>query len=249
MMSKVEDALEIIKGMTILELRDLNSAIEEEFGVTAAAPMAMAATPAAGDVAAEEQSEFDVVLKDFGANKINVIKAVRELTSLGLKDAKDLVESAPKAIREGVPKDEADTAKAKLEEAGSLFAGWLLVLPPVGADKDQPPASISGIISGAVPTATPTADPTITTTATPKPTSTPAATSTPELITEPTATAASVEVITYTVRSGDTMFAIAALHLPVGKDLDQFADEIAAVNGIEDLSQIQSGQVLDIPGQ
>jgi nucleoid-associated protein YgaU len=132
---------------------------------------------------------------------------------------------------------------------GSLFAGWLLVLPPVGADKDQPPASISGIISGAVPTATPTADPTITTTATPKPTSTPAATSTPELITEPTATAASVEVITYTVRSGDTMFAIAALHLPVGKDLDQFADEIAAVNGIEDLAQIQSGQVLDIPGQ
>jgi large subunit ribosomal protein L7/L12 len=119
MMSKVEDALEIIKGMTILELRDLNSAIEEEFGVTAAAPMAMAATPAAGDVAAEEQSEFDVVLKDFGANKINVIKAVRELTSLGLKDAKDLVESAPKAIREGVPKDEADTAKAKLEEAGA----------------------------------------------------------------------------------------------------------------------------------
>jgi len=118
-MSKVEDALEIIKGMTILELRDLNSAIEEEFGVTAAAPMAMAATPAAGDVAAEEQSEFDVVLKDFGANKINVIKAVRELTSLGLKDAKDLVESAPKAIREGVPKDEADTAKAKLEEAGA----------------------------------------------------------------------------------------------------------------------------------
>lgn len=119
-MSKVDDALDIIKGMTILELRDLNSAIEEEFGVTAAAPMAMAAAaPAGGEAAAEEQSEFDVVLKDFGANKINVIKAVRELTSLGLKDAKDLVESAPKPIREGVDKDEAEAAKTKLEEAGA----------------------------------------------------------------------------------------------------------------------------------
>ncbi len=121
-MSKVDDALDIIKGMTILELRDLNSAIEEEFGVTAAAPMAVAAAaPAgAGDAGgAEEKSEFDVVLKDFGANKINVIKAVRELTSLGLKDAKDLVESAPKPIREGVDKDEAEAAKTKLEEAGA----------------------------------------------------------------------------------------------------------------------------------
>lgn len=118
-MSKVEDALEVIKGMTILELRDLNSAIEEEFGVTAAAPMAMAAAAPAAAEAAEEQSEFDVVLKDFGANKINVIKAVRELTSLGLKDAKDLVESAPKPIREGVAKDEAEAAKTKLEEAGA----------------------------------------------------------------------------------------------------------------------------------
>ena len=119
-MSKVDDALEIIKGMTILELRDLNKAIEEEFGVTAAAPMAMmAAAPAGGGEVAEEQSEFDVVLKDFGANKINVIKVVRELTSLGLKDAKDLVEAAPKAVREGVAKDEAEAAKVKLEEAGA----------------------------------------------------------------------------------------------------------------------------------
>ena len=121
-MSKVEDALEMIKEMTILELRDLNNAIEEEFGVTAAAPIAVAAV-AGGDAgapaAAEEKEEFDVMLKDFGENKINVIKAVRELTSLGLKDAKDLVESAPKAVREGVNKEEAETAKAKLEEAGA----------------------------------------------------------------------------------------------------------------------------------
>ena len=104
-MAKVEEALEIIKGMTLIELRDLNKAIEEEFGVTAAAPMAMAAMPAAdggnGAAAAEEQYEFDVVLTDFGANKINVIKAVRELTSLGLKDAKDVVEAAPKANPRG----------------------------------------------------------------------------------------------------------------------------------------------------
>ena len=122
-MAKVEDALEIIKGMTLLELRDLNKAIEDEFGVTAAAPVAMAAAPADGGgngaAAVEEQYEFDVVLTDFGANKINVIKAVRELTSLGLKDAKDVVEAAPKAIREAVPKEEADAAKAKLEEAGA----------------------------------------------------------------------------------------------------------------------------------
>ena len=121
-MSKVEDALEMIKEMTILELRDLNNAIEEEFGVTAAGPIAVAAV-AGGDAgapaAAEEKEEFDVMLKDFGENKINVIKAVRELTSLGLKDAKDLVESAPKAVREGVNKEEAETAKAKLEEAGA----------------------------------------------------------------------------------------------------------------------------------
>ena len=122
-MAKIEDALEIIKGMTLLELRDLNKAIEEEFGVTAAAPVSVMAAPAAdadGAAAAEdEQYEFDVVLTDFGANKINVIKAVRELTSLGLKDAKDVVESAPKPIREAVPKEEAEAAKTKLEEAGA----------------------------------------------------------------------------------------------------------------------------------
>ncbi len=119
-MSKVEETLDIIKGMTILELRDLNNAIEEEFGVTAAAPMAMvAAMPADGAAVVEEQAEFTVILQDFGANKINVIKAVRELTSLGLKDAKDLVEAAPKPIKEDVDKDEAEAAKTKLEEAGA----------------------------------------------------------------------------------------------------------------------------------
>ncbi len=119
-MAKVEEALDIIKGMTILELRDLNSAIEEEFGVTAAAPVAVAVAPADGAVAAvEEKDSFTVTLKDFGANKINVIKAVRELTTLGLKEAKDLVEAAPKAVREDVPKDEAEAAKTRLEEAGA----------------------------------------------------------------------------------------------------------------------------------
>ena len=120
-MAKVEEALDIIRGMTIIELRDLNKAIEEEFGVTAAAPVAVAAAPSAdgGGAAAEEQDSFDVMLKDFGANKINVIKAVRELTSLGLKEAKDLVEAAPKAVREGAAKDEAEAAKTKLEEAGA----------------------------------------------------------------------------------------------------------------------------------
>ena len=121
-MSKIDDALDIIKGMTLIELRDLNKAIEEEFGVTAAAPVAMMAAPAAGGgdaAAAEEQDEFTVILTDFGANKINVIKAVRELTNLGLKEAKDLVEAAPKPIKESVGKDEALAAKAKLEEAGA----------------------------------------------------------------------------------------------------------------------------------
>jgi large subunit ribosomal protein L7/L12 len=119
-MTKVEETLDIIKGMTILELRDLNSAIEEEFGVTAAAPMAMAMAPADGGAAAvEEQAEFTVMLQDFGANKINVIKAVRELTSLGLKDAKDLVEAAPTAVKEDIAKEEAEEAKTKLEEAGA----------------------------------------------------------------------------------------------------------------------------------
>ena len=120
MVTKVEETLEIIKGMTILELRDLNNAIEEEFGVTAAAPVAMAAPVAAdGAEAAEEQTEFDVVLTNFGANKISVIKAVRTLTSLGLKEAKDLVEAAPKPVKEGVGKEDAEAAKSTLEEAGA----------------------------------------------------------------------------------------------------------------------------------
>ncbi len=121
-MAKVDEALDIIKEMTILELRDLNKAIEDEFGVTAAAPVAMAMAPANGgaaEAAVEEQTEFDVVLTDFGANKINVIKAVRSLTTLGLKEAKDLVEGAPKAVKEAVAREDADAAKAALEEAGA----------------------------------------------------------------------------------------------------------------------------------
>ena len=121
--SKIDEAIEIIRGMTMLELRDLNKRIEEEFGVTAAVPMAMmAAVPAAGAAApveVEEKTEFDVLLKDFGANKINVIKAVREVTSLGLKEAKDLVESAPVKVKEGVAKEEAETTRAKLAGAGA----------------------------------------------------------------------------------------------------------------------------------
>jgi large subunit ribosomal protein L7/L12 len=127
MATKIEDALEIIKGMTLLELRDLNKAIEEEFGITAAAPMMMApGAAAAGNgggaapAAEEEKTEFTVVLKSFGDNKINVIKAIREVVSgLGLKEAKDLVEAAPTKIKEGVTKDEADSIKAKLGEAGA----------------------------------------------------------------------------------------------------------------------------------
>ncbi|MEO6042525.1 MAG: 50S ribosomal protein L7/L12 [Tepidiformaceae bacterium] len=124
-MAKIEDALEIIKGMTLLELRDLNKAIEEEFGITAAAPMMMAAGPAGGGAAAsaepeEEKTEFNVTLKSFGENKINVIKAMREVVSgLGLKEAKDLVESAPAKVKEGIGKDEAESIKAKLTEAGA----------------------------------------------------------------------------------------------------------------------------------
>ena len=114
-MSK-ETILEEIKGMSVLELNELVKAIEEEFGVTAAAPVA-----AGGAVAAveEEQSEFDVILTGAGASKINVIKIVREITGLGLKEAKDVVDNAPKAIKEKVSKEEADATKAKLEEAGA----------------------------------------------------------------------------------------------------------------------------------
>jgi large subunit ribosomal protein L7/L12 len=124
-MAKVEDALEIIKGMTLQELRDLNKAIEEEFGITAAAPMMMAAGPAAAGAAPaaaveEEKTEFNVIIKSFGENKINVIKAIREVVSgLGLKEAKDLVEAAPAKVKEGIGKEEAETIKAKLTEAGA----------------------------------------------------------------------------------------------------------------------------------
>jgi large subunit ribosomal protein L7/L12 len=115
-MSK-EQILESIKTMTVLELNELVKAIEEEFGVTAAAPVAVGGAVAVAEV--EEQSEFDVVLLEAGASKINVIKAVREITGLGLKEAKDLVDTAPKAIKEKVAKEEADAVKAKLEEAGA----------------------------------------------------------------------------------------------------------------------------------
>ncbi len=122
-MAKTDEVLELIKGMTILELRDLNDKIKDEFGVSAMAPMAVAAAPAAGGgaaaVAEEEKTEWTVVLKDFGANKINVIKAVREVTTLGLKEAKDLVEAAPTNIKEGVDKAEAEAVRAKLAEAGA----------------------------------------------------------------------------------------------------------------------------------
>ncbi|HHY19094.1 MAG TPA: 50S ribosomal protein L7/L12 [Firmicutes bacterium] len=110
-----------IEEMTVLELAELVEALEEKFGVSAAAPVAMAAAPAQGGAAADEdeKTEFDVVLAEIGGEKIKVIKVVRELTGLGLKEAKDLVDGAPKAIKEGVSKEEADEAKAKLEEVGA----------------------------------------------------------------------------------------------------------------------------------
>ncbi|KKE78586.1 50S ribosomal protein L7/L12 [Oceanobacillus caeni] len=113
-----EEMISAIKEMTVLELNDLVKAIEEEFGVTAAAPVAVAGAAAGGDAAAEK-TEFDVVLESAGASKIKVVKAVREITGLGLKDAKDLVDNAPKAVKEAVSKDEAEEVKAKLEEAGA----------------------------------------------------------------------------------------------------------------------------------
>ena len=122
---KVNQVLEIIKEMTILDLRDLNKQIEEVFGVTAAAPMMMAAAgPAAGGAAVaapveEEQTEFNVLLEDAGTDRVKVIKAVREITGLGLKEAKDLVDSAPKPVKESVSKADAAEFKKKLEEAGA----------------------------------------------------------------------------------------------------------------------------------
>ena len=124
---KVTSILESIKGLTLIEAAELSKAMEEAFGVTAAAPVAMAggaAPAAAGGAAAaaapvEEKTEFDVILTAAGANKIQVIKVVRELTSLGLKEAKDLVDSAPKPVKEAVSKEDADAAKAKLTEVGA----------------------------------------------------------------------------------------------------------------------------------
>jgi len=117
---KVEQVLTIVKGMTMLEAAELVKAFETEFGVSAAAPVAVAAAaPTEAAAAVEEKTEFTVILKEIGANKINVIKAVRELTNLGLKESKDLVEAAPKAVKENVSKDDAAAAKTKLEAAGA----------------------------------------------------------------------------------------------------------------------------------
>ncbi len=123
-MATKEEILEVIKGMSVLELSDLVKSLEDEFGISAAAPVAVAAPAAASPAEAaaaadEEQSEFEVMLQEIGPNKINVIKAVREVTSLGLREAKELVESAPTQVKEGVAKDEAESVKAKLEEAGA----------------------------------------------------------------------------------------------------------------------------------
>ena len=119
-----DEIIEAIKEMPALELSELVKELEEVFGVSAAAPMAFAAAPAAGGeaAAAEEKTAFDVVLEGYGDNKIAVIKVVRELTSLGLKEAKDLVEGAPKPVVEGVAKDKAEEAKTKLEEAGAAVS-------------------------------------------------------------------------------------------------------------------------------
>ncbi|MCH8345332.1 MAG: 50S ribosomal protein L7/L12 [Chloroflexi bacterium] len=122
---RVDQVLDIIKEMTMLELRDLNERIQDEFGITAAAPVAVAAPAAAGAPAEaaveEEKTEFTVHLKDIGANKINVIKAVREVTTLGLKEAKDLVESAPTNVKEGISKADAEEVEKKLKDAGATI--------------------------------------------------------------------------------------------------------------------------------
>ena len=116
---KITNILEEIKTLTILELADLVKAVEEEFGVSAAAPVGVVAVAGAAAPAAEEKTEFDVILTGFGDKKLNVIKAIRELTGLGLKEAKDLVEGCPKAVKEGISKDEAEKVKADLEAAGA----------------------------------------------------------------------------------------------------------------------------------
>ena len=116
-----EQIMEAVKAMTVLELSELVKAMEEEFGVSASAPVAVAAAPvaAAGGAAEEEKTEFDVILANAGANKINVIKVVREVTGLGLKEAKEVVDGAPKAVKEKISKADAEALKAKLEEAGA----------------------------------------------------------------------------------------------------------------------------------
>ena len=120
MSEKVTNLIEEVKSLTVLELSELVKALEEEFGVSAAAPAAVAvAAPAAAAPASEEKTEFDVVLKSAGANKINVIKVVKEITGLGLKEAKALVDEAPKTIKEGASKDDAESIKTKLTEAGA----------------------------------------------------------------------------------------------------------------------------------
>ena len=122
MSDKVLKMIEDVKALTVMELSELVKALEEEFGVSAAAPVAVAAAPVAGGAAApaaEEKTEFDVILAEVGANKINVIKVVREVTGLGLKEAKEVVDGAPKAVKEGASKDDAEEIKKKLEEAGA----------------------------------------------------------------------------------------------------------------------------------
>ncbi|MBQ2967193.1 MAG: 50S ribosomal protein L7/L12 [Clostridia bacterium] len=119
MSEKITAMIEEIKTLTVLELSELVKAIEEEFGVSAAAPVAVVGAAAPGAAAAEEKSDFDVVLAEAGAEKIKVIKVVRELTGLGLKEAKDLVDGAPKTLKEAVAKDAAEEMKAKLEEVGA----------------------------------------------------------------------------------------------------------------------------------
>jgi len=118
-MSKVEELLEAIGSLTVLEAAELKTMMEDTFGVSAAAPVAVAAGAVGVGDAAEEKTDFDVILAAVGDKKIQVIKVVREVTSLGLKEAKDLVDSSPKAVREGVDKDEAEAIKAKLEEQGA----------------------------------------------------------------------------------------------------------------------------------
>ena len=119
MSEKVTQIIDMVKEMSVLELADVVKAFEEEFGVSAAAPVAVAAAPGAAAEAAEEQTEFDVILTGAGEKKVNVIKAVRELTGLGLKEAKAVVDEAPSPVKEGVSKEDAEAAKAKLEEAGA----------------------------------------------------------------------------------------------------------------------------------